>query len=302
MAQNVATAASKMRALLNGPEMIRAVNVYDAFSARVAQDAGFKAIGLGGFQLGAQRCVTEPTLTMTEVIDSARLITQAVSIPLKVDCGAGFGEPVHVTRTVREAEAAGIACIHIEDQHYPKRAHYHKGIEKIIPAEEMLDKIRAAFETRRDSDFVLVGRTDAMRTHGPAEAIRRANLYAEAGCDMIECFPNTIEQVRLAAKEISAPVLYVNSPGNRHGRPVFSWQELEDMGYKMVLDASCVLLTAARALRENLKAYIAEGRPPQNVNEGPELRQWVETLIGLPELYQIEARTTEKIPPSGSQS
>lgn len=294
MFQGQVTAASRMRALLNGPAMIRAVNVYDAFSARVAQDAGFKAIGLGGFQLGAQRCVTEPTLTMTEVIDSARLITQAVSIPLKVDCGAGFGEPVHVTRTVREAEAAGIACIHIEDQHYPKRAHYHEGIEKIIPVEEMLDKIRAALAARRNPDFVIVGRTDAMRTHGPKEAIRRANLYAEAGCDMIECFPNNLEQVRLAVKEIAAPLLYVNSPGNRHKRVVFSWKELEDMGYKMTLDSTCVLLTAARALRENLREYMLTGRPPTNVDEGPELRHWVETLIGLPELYEIESRTTEK--------
>lgn len=294
MASSQVTAAAKMRALMNAPGMIRAVNVYDAFSARIAQDAGFKAIGLGGFQLGAQRCVTEPTLTMTEVIDSARLITQAVSIPMKVDCGAGFGEPVHVTRTVREAEAAGIACIHIEDQHYPKRAHYHQGIEKIIPVEDMLDKIRAALAARCDPDFVIVGRTDAMRTHGPEEAIRRANLYAEAGCDMIECFPNNSEQVRLAVKEIAAPLLYVNSPGNRHKRVVFNWSELEDMGYKMTLDSTCVLLTAARALRENLREYIATGRPPQNIDEGPELRTWVETLIGLPELYAIERKTTER--------
>jgi methylisocitrate lyase len=288
------TAASKMRHLLEAPGMIRAVNVYDPFSARIAQDAGFKAIGLGGFQLGAQRCVTEPTLTMTEVIDSARLITQAVSIPLKVDCGAGFGEPVHVMRTVREAEAAGIACIHIEDQHYPKRAHYHRGVEKAIPAEEMLDKIAAAREARRDPDFVIVGRTDAMRTHSPAEAIRRANLYAEAGCDMIECFPNTAEQVALVPKEVNAPVLYVNSPGNRHKRPVYGWAELEEMGYKMTLDSQAVLLLAAQAVRDGLRAYLAEGRPPEHINRGPDLRAWVETIIGLDRLYEVEARTTER--------
>lgn len=283
-----------MRALLDAPGMIRAVNVFDPFSARIAQDAGFKAIGLGGFQLGAHKCTTEPLLTMTEVIDSARAIAQAVSIPLKVDCGAGFGDPVHVTRTVREAEAAGICCIHIEDQLYPKRAHYHQGVETIISAEEMLDKIDAAISARSGKEFVLVGRTDAMRTHGPAEAIRRANLYAEAGCDIIECFPNSIEQARLVPREVAAPTLFVISPGNRHKRPVPSWAELEDFGYKMALDAPTVLLAAARAIRETLAAYMRDGRPPDELNQGPQLREWVEKIIGLPELYAIEARTTEK--------
>ena len=170
-----------LRKLIAAPGLIRAINVYDPLTARIAESLGFQALGLGGFQLGAHLCTTEPLLTMTEVINGARYITQAISIPLKVDCGAGFGEPVHVTRTVRESEAAGIACIHIEDQVFPKRAHYHKGIEHIISSEEMIDKIKAAVAARTDPDFVIVGRTDAMRTHDVKEGIRRANLYAEAG-------------------------------------------------------------------------------------------------------------------------
>src|SRR5262245_65563432 len=86
---------------------------------------------------------------MTEVIEGARLITKVISIPLKVDCGTGFGEAVHVTRTIREVESANIACIHIEDQHFPKRAHYHKNEEQVISLEEMVEKLKAAVAARR---------------------------------------------------------------------------------------------------------------------------------------------------------
>jgi 2-methylisocitrate lyase-like PEP mutase family enzyme len=287
---------TELRRLMRAPGLIHAVNVYDPLTARIAQAAGFKAIALGGFQLGAQLCVTEPTLTMTETLQAGQLIARSVRIPLKVDCGAGFGEPVHVTRTIREAEDAGIACIHIEDQHYPKRAHYHRGIEHVIPAEEMVQKIKAAVAARRDPDFVLVGRTDAMRTDGVEEGIRRGNLYAEAGCDMIEIFPNTYEEAKLAVKEIKAPALYVNSSGNRLGRPVIPWHELEDMGYKMVLDATTVMIAAVRSVRATLDAYVRDGRPPQEVAGDAHTREWIETLIGLPEYYAIEESTVERAP------
>ena len=288
------TMTTRLRQLLAAPGLIRAINVYDPLTARIAESLGFQAIDLGGFQLGAHLCTTEPLLTMTEVFHSARYITQVVRIPLKVDCGAGFGDPVHVTRTVREAEAAGIACIHIEDQVYPKRAHYHKGLEHIIPAEEMVAKIKAAMASRSDPDFVLVGRTDAMRTDDVREGIRRGNLYAEAGCDMVEVFPNTLEEARLIPKEVRAPVIYVNSPGNRLGRPLIPWDELEDMGYKMVLDSTTAVIAAAQAVRDAFTAYLQEGRPPTPQGAAVELREWVETLIGLPDYYRIEAETTER--------
>ncbi len=294
MTQSPVKATTRLRRLMDAPGLIRAVNVYDPLTARIAESVGFQALGLGGFQLGAHLCTTEPLLTMTEVMNSARYITQSVRVPLKVDCGAGFGEPVHVTRTIREAEAAGIACIHIEDQFYPKRAHYHRGIEHVIPVEEMIDKIRAAVAARTDPDFVIVARTDAMRTDDVNEGIRRANLYAEAGCDMVEVFPNSLEEARLVPREVSAPALYVNSPGNRMGRAVISWQELEDMGYKMVLDSSSAVIAASRAVRDAFTAYIQEGRPVVDRETAIETREWVESIIGLPEYYRIEEETTER--------
>lgn len=282
--------AATFRRLLARPGLIRGINVYDPLTARLAEAAGFDAIALGGYQQGSALCVPEPTLTMTEVIEGARLITKAVSIPLKVDCGAGFGEAVHVTRTIREAEAANIACLHIEDQHYPKRAHYHRFEEQVIGLDEMLAKIRAAVAART-TELVIVGRTDSIHTHGVAEAIRRGALFAEAGCNMVEVFPNTADEARLIAKEVKAPLVYVNSSGNRKGRPVFSWSELEDMGYKLAIDSTTVILAAVEAVRNAMTTYMQTGRPPQNIAANVELRRTIESLIGLEEYYAIEEKT-----------
>lgn len=112
--------ATRFRELLASPGFMRGINVYDPLTARIAEQLGFDVLALGGWQQGAASCVPEPTLTVTEVVEGARRITRAVRLPLKVDCGAGFGEAIHVTRTMREAESASIACIHIEDQVYPK--------------------------------------------------------------------------------------------------------------------------------------------------------------------------------------
>src|SRR6266704_3139974 len=205
--------------MLESPGIIHAPIAYDPLTARIAEQVGFRCLDLGGYALGASSCVPEPLLSLEEVLMATRRITAAVSIPLMVDGGAGYGDPAYVVRTIQELERAGAAAIHIEDQVYPKRVHYHKGIEHVIPAEEMCVKIRYALQTRRDPDFVIAARTDAMITDGFAEAIRRANLYAEAGADMVMLFPNTVAEARQAPKEVQVSLIFVNSEGNRFGRP-----------------------------------------------------------------------------------
>ncbi len=283
----------KLRRLLAEPGLIKGVNIYDPLTARIAQDLGFKFIAMGGWQVGAQLCVTEPLLTMTETIECARLVTKAVDIPLKVDCAGGFGEPIHVARTVREAEAANIACIHLEDQLVPKRASYHRGVEEVIPLGAMLDKIKIAVETRRDQDLVLVGRTDSLLTHGLAEAVKRGNAFLEAGCDVVEVFPNSVEEARQIAKEVHGPLLHVNVSGDHGdlGRPNFRWSELEDMGFKICIDATTVILLAMRAVRSGLAHYLKNGFPPEDVARDKETMKYIERVIGLPRLYEIESKT-----------
>jgi len=287
------TPARKLRTLLSAPGLICGVNIYDPLTARIAQDIGFKFIAMGGWQVGAQLCVTEPLLTMTETIECARLVTKAVDIPLKVDCGGGFGEPVHVARTVREAEAANIACIHIEDQYYPKRASYHRGVEAVIPLDAMLDKVRVAIQSRRNEDLVIVGRTDSLLTHGISEGIKRGNAFLEAGCDVVEVFPNSVSEAREIAREVHGPLLHVNISGNHGdlGRPNFRWAELEDMGFKICIDATTVIMLAMQAVRKGLLHYFKHGFPPDYVAEDRDTMKYIESIIGLPQLYKIEAET-----------
>jgi methylisocitrate lyase len=285
--------AKKLRRMLAEPGLIKGVNIYDPLTARIAEDVGFKFIAMGGWQVGAQLCVTEPLLTMTEAIECARLVTKVVDIPLKVDCAGGFGEPIHVTRTVREAEAANIACIHLEDQFVPKRASYHRGVEEVIPLPAMLDKIKIAVEAKRNKDLVLVGRTDSLLTHGLSEAIARGNAFLEAGCDVVEVFPNTAAEARAIAREVTGPLLHVNVSGDHGdlGRPNFSWAELEEMGFKVCIDATAVILSAVRAIRKGLIHYLTEGKPLDSVATDRETRRYIERVIGLQELHDIEART-----------
>jgi 2-methylisocitrate lyase-like PEP mutase family enzyme len=282
------------REMLRRPGIIHAPIAYDPLTARIAEKVGFRALDLGGYALGSVSCVPEPLLSLTEVVEATRRITAVVHIPLMVDGGAGYGDPLHVVRTVRELERAGAAAIHIEDQVYPKRAHYHRGLEHVIPAEEMCVKIRYALAARQDPDFVIAARTDAMITDGFAEAVRRANLYAEAGADMVMLFPNSVAEAQQAPREIRAPLIFVNSEGNRSGRPIFSIQELEDMGYKMANDAISAITVVFQSVRDLFLRLKSEGRTGLDQKVFVDIRRELEDTIGLEEYYRIEEETVER--------
>src|SRR5258708_537035 len=119
----------RFRTLLSRKEILVALCVSSPLEARIAVQAGFDSVAIGGFALGAHLASTEPLLTLTELADTTRSLAAAVSVPILVDVGTGFGESIHIRRTIREIERAGGAAVHIEDQFFPKRAHYHKGIE-----------------------------------------------------------------------------------------------------------------------------------------------------------------------------
>ena len=287
------TARKRFRALFKGSNVIPAPGVWDPFSARVAERVGFECIHLGGYQMGIGLVTTEPLMTMTELTTLTHYVCNAVSAPVIVDAATGFGEPLHVMRTVREMEKAGAAGIHLEDQIYPKRVHYHKGLEHIIPREEMLMKLKAALKARTDPDFAIIGRTDAMRTDSFAEGVARANLFLEAGADMVMVFPNNLEEARRAPREIKGPVIYVNSEGNRLNRPVFSVKEFQDMGYKMITYPSALVCSVAQEMKRVLTNLKTKGTSGLSGDEMIRWRKEVEDLIGLEEYYKIELETVE---------
>jgi len=288
--KSMITAFSEM---LRSPGIIHAPVAYDPLTARIAEQVGFRCLDLGGYALGASSCVPEPMLTLDEVTTATRRITAAVQIPIMVDGGAGYGDPTHVIRAVREIERAGAAAVHIEDQVYPKRIHYHKGIEHVISAEEMCEKIRYATRARHNKEFVIAARTDAMRTDGFAEGIRRANLYVEAGADMVMIFPNSVEEAMQAPKEVGAPLIYVNSEGNRLGRPILPIQQLEQAGYKMVNDAISAITVAYQSVKEMLTKLKQTGKTGLDQEGFRKVRKDIEDAMGLDEYYRIEEETVE---------
>lgn len=285
---------AQLRQLLQSEPVVVAPVCYDPLTARLVEALGFKTAYLGGFALGAVTCLTEPLTNMVEMAEHARRIARRIRIPLIIDGDAGFGEPIHTMRAIQEFEWGGVAGTHIEDQFYPKRAHYHKGVEHIIPIEEMAMKIRAAVQARQDKDFLIIARTDAMRTHGYDEGVKRGNAYVEAGADMVMCFPNSVEESRRAPKDIHAPLAYVNSQGNRLGRPIFSVQEFTDMRWKMVVEAITAPLVAIQALKRTYGQLAREGRTTLDQAEMQAVRKEIEDLIGLEEYYAIEAATVER--------
>lgn len=284
----------KFRELLARPGFILAMGVWDPLSARVAESEGMECVHLGGYQLGVGSVISEPLISLGELANFTRCITSAVRLPLIIDAGAGYGEPLHVMRTVKELERAGAAGLHIEDQFYPKRAHYHQGVEHIVSREEMLDKIKAAVAARSDPDFMIMGRTDAMATDGFAEGVERANLFLEAGADMVMVFPNSLEEAKRAPREIKGPVAYVNSEGNRLKRPVFSVQEFEDMGYKLATYPTQLLCPAVQEMKRVVRNFKIKGVSGFTQEQMIPWRKECEDLIGLDEYYKIERETVER--------
>ena len=291
---NTVSPLTKFRELMASPRFIPALGIWDPYTARVSEALGIECVHIGGYQLGTHYVTSEPLLTLTELATTTRYVTSAVKIPVVVDAGAGFGEPLHVMRCVRELEKAGAAAIHIEDQIYPKRVHYHKGVEHVIPRDEMVAKIKAALAARSEPDFFIMARTDSMRTDGFAEGVERANLYLEAGAEMVMIFPNTREEAIQAPKEIKGLLAYTNSEGNKLRRPLFSVQEFQDIGYKLSTYPTALLCPVTQTLKRVIGNLVSTGVTGNDPEEMIPWRKEVEDLIGLEEYYRIESETVEK--------
>jgi methylisocitrate lyase len=286
-----------LRKLLKKKDFVYMPVAYDALGGRLLESLGFDCVYTGGFVTGGSRCTSEPMLTMDEQIRVASDVAAAIDIPLVVDGGAGFGEPLHTMRTVRECIRAGIAGTHIEDQLYPKRAHYHKYVAHAVDRREFVDKIDFACKQRdkSDPDFVIIARTDTCRFHGLKEAAWRINAAADAGADMGLLFPRDEAEMKKAPKECRIPLVYVVSRGNRDGRPLPTNRQLADMGYKAAIDALTYLLAsfhfAKRAYQEIKRTGDYTGLSREQCVAA---RHEIETLVGLEQFYEVEEQTVEK--------
>jgi 2-methylisocitrate lyase-like PEP mutase family enzyme len=289
--------SAQLRRLLASGEFQYMPSATTPLEGRLAEAAGVKVVYTGGYATGAALAVSEPLLTMDEQVRVAAAVARAVSVPLVADAGAGFGEPLHAMRTVREFAGAGIAGIHIEDQLFPKRAHYHKYVAHAVPVAEFVDKIRWACRERDrvDPDFVIIARSDTCREFGLDEAMTRVNAAAEAGADLGLVFPRNDAEAEAAPQRSKLPLIWVQSRGNRDGRPVYPLDRLKAMGYRGCIDAQLLLGVAAHHIKQALAEMQAAGvYSGIGDNQFTAVRKEIEDLIGLDDYYRIEAETVEK--------
>ncbi len=253
-----ASAAARFKQLIHGRTIVQAPSVYDCLSAKIAQLEGFPAIHMGGSASSAS-VIGMPDLgfmTLTEMVEHARNIVAAVNIPVLVDADTGHGNALNVMRTVREFERAGAAALHLEDQAMPKKCGHFDG-KVLISAEEMVGKIEAAVEARRDPDFTIVVRTDAMERLGIEETIARANAYVRAGADCIYVEAmRTVDEMKRVRKSVDGPLVATMMEGGK--TPWFTAAELERLGFNLVIypisacmAAGCILRKFMRELKDS---------------------------------------------------
>lgn len=252
---------TRLKTLIQDPKLLVMPGAYDALSAMLIEDAGFDAVQGSGFGLAASHLGLPDIgiLGFREMLDRTRVMAGAVSIPLMADGDTGFGDAATTWHVVREFEAAGAAGINLEDQVMPKRCGHFTG-KSVIPMEEMVGKVRAAADARRDKDFVINARTDALQPLGVDEAIRRGNAYAEAGATLI--FVDGIEtrdEVRRVIAEIDAPVSINMVEGGR--TPLFTFDELEKLGAARVSCPVTTILAAMKGVQQALASLRTTGAP-----------------------------------------
>ncbi len=275
------------RDLVEAPEILMMPVVHDALCARIAEQAGFKVICTAGYANSASLLGSPDIglLTMTEMVDCADRIVNAVDIPVFSDADTGYGGVANVKRTVMQFEKAGVVGIVLEDQSFPKKCG-HMSDKSLISPQEMVNKISAAVGSRDNYDFVIMARTDAVSVNGIDNAIQRANMYKEAGADMIfvEAL-RSVSHIKKVIDEVPGPHMANIIPGGK--TPMLSAEYLEEIGYSIVAFPTANTYMVARAsirLFEHLKDY---GELDGLEDEMMGFDRFNE-LVGLPEIRSRE--------------
>ena len=280
----------RLRQLLAQPGPIVAPGIYDGISAKIAARAGFPAAFISGAAVTAS-VLGYPDVglqTMPEILNQARNMARAVDIPLIVDIDTGYGNALNLMRAVREFEDAGLAGIFFEDQTFPKRCGHFEG-KQVIPTEEMIVKVKAACEIRRDQDFVIIARTDARALHGLDAAIERGKAYAVAGADLV--FVEALlseEEMRKAASAIPVPLQANMSEAGK--TPVLPIETLHKIGFKLISYSGLLQRTAIRGMLDVLETLQREGTTrtayPDRICSLIERSE----ILGLQDFYALEER------------
>lgn len=286
------TLGARLRARLAERNGMLVPGAANALAARVIEDAGFEAVYLSGagvtnMQMGL------PDLAfvgIAELVEQTAFVREAVRLPIIVDADTGFGNALNVRQTVRRLARAGADAIQLEDQVTPKRCGHFTGKE-VVPAAEMMGKIKAAADARPSDDLLIIARTDARAVEGFDAAIERAGRYIEAGADVtfVEA-PESLDELRRIPALLAAPQLVNMVVGGR--TPIVDRADLAAMGFSLVLYANAALQGALLGMQRALGALQAQGR----LDEAPDLvASFAERqrLVGKAELDALDLRYGE---------
>lgn len=287
--EKTVTAGEKLRHLLARPGIKIAPAVYDCLGAIIAEQVGFDLVFSGGFGISASR-LGKPDmgfLTATEMIDSARHIAASTALPLIADMDTGYGNALNVMHTVEQVVAAGIAGIILEDQVWPKRCGHMEG-KQVIETAQHVEKIKAARHAAGDSGLVIVARTDARAIHGLEDALHRGQCYLGAGADMLFVeAPKTVEELAIVARHFPGYPLFANIiEGGK--TPNLSADELEQLGYKVVVFALSGLFAATEAL-QNCFTHLKKFGTTQNLSHQMNFDRFA-NVIRLADYHHLERK------------
>jgi 2-methylisocitrate lyase-like PEP mutase family enzyme len=249
---------TRLRQLVSGGDVVVAPGVYDGLSARLAARAGFPAIyATGG---GIARSMGYPDLGLLsprEIVDRLANIVEHAGVPVIADADTGYGNSLNVRRAVREFERAGVAAFHLEDQTFPKRCGHYDD-KAVVPAGEMVQKLRAARDALADPDLLLIARTDALAIEGLDAALARAEAYHAAGADVIFVeAPTSVAEIETIARCVVAPKLINMFQGGK--TPLVPLARLGELGYRIVIIPSDLQRAAIRAMEDALTAIARDG-------------------------------------------
>jgi 2,3-dimethylmalate lyase len=285
---------------LHAKDILMIPVAHDPLCAKVIQRAGFKAVGCAGYANTAA-LIGGPDielLTLTEMVDATWRMADAVDLPVWADGDTGHGNTTNVRRTVQQFEKAGAASLMLEDQVSPKRCGHMSG-KHVVPADELVAKIKAAVDARRDDDFTILARTDAIAVNGLSEAVDRARMCLDVGADWVFLeAPEDVEQLREIPRLVSAPTLANMIPGGK--TPILSAAELQSMGFAAVVWPNAFSYAYAKTATEVATELLRTGTTAGFDDRMIEFDEFNE-LVGLPAIRDAEERYYSRVKDPGER-
>jgi 2-methylisocitrate lyase-like PEP mutase family enzyme len=294
----MASKGRQFKDLMNAPEILIQPGIYDGYTARLVEANGFRAASISGAGVSESRMgwPDRGVMTFDENLNNARRLADCTeNLLLRADADTGYGNAMTVHFVVRAFEKAGMAALMFEDQVWPKRCGHMKG-KSCIPAEEMVQKVKAAVDARRDNDFCIVSRTDAAGPHGVDEAIRRLNMYAEAGADVL--YADALlskEDIAKVAKNVPKKLIVNMGLGmrSRATTPLMSPKELQDLGVGGVSYPRLFSTAALKGMMNAMAVFKEEVVKHNRVIDRPDLLasfDELNDLMGMKQLDELEKK------------